>query len=372
MNLKVSLYGIGSMVNTLRNRPRNTLYDLCRVSILFILWFGIFDYGCMLSAQTVQCASKSLADLVDPMIGTAGDGQTYPAVGFPFAMTQWTPETRAGEEKCVAPYYAKDTRILGLRGSHFLSGSCVQDYGSFSILPGSGKLTNGPEGISSRFEHSEEQSSPYAYSVNLPELHVGVEMTGTLRAGIFRFTFNKLGEAWLVIRSNARNGKGLVEFDPHRSEVVGSSPVTRIYAGDGQPAGFSGYFVVASDHAFHLIKDKSSSPAQTRILFHNVVPGVPVIVKIGSSFVSAEEARHNLESEITGWDFDAVEKQSKQVWEDALGHIEIKDDSPDLKIFYTALYHSFVAPRTYSDVSGTYPEFAGNQKTERAEGFVYY
>jgi predicted alpha-1,2-mannosidase len=157
-----------------------------------------------------------------------------------------------------------------------------------------------------------------------------------------------------------------------RNEVVGNSPVTRIYAGDGQPAGFSGYFVVASDHAFQVVKDKASSLMQTRILFRDVVPGVPVIVKIGSSFVSVEEARHNLESEIPNWDFDAVEKQSKQVWEDALGRIEIREDSPDRKTFYTALYHSLLAPRTYSDVSGTYPEFAGNQRTQHADGYVYY
>jgi len=57
------------------------------------------------------------------MIGTAADGQTFPAAGVPFAMTQWTPQTRAGEGKCVAPYYAADTHIQGFRGSHYLSGS---------------------------------------------------------------------------------------------------------------------------------------------------------------------------------------------------------------------------------------------------------
>lgn len=354
------------MVNRLRSRSRKTLHQLCSFSIHCVV---ILVCGYTLSAQSPQ---KSFANRADPMAGTAADGQTYPSVGYPFAMTQWTAETRVGEEKCIAPYYAKDTRIFGFRGSHFLSGSCVQDYGSFSILPGSGKIPDGPAGISSRFEHAEERSSPYAYSVNLPELHVGVEMSGTLRSGIFRLTFKNPGEAWLLVRSNARNGKGQVEFDPQHNEVTGKSPVTRIYAGSGRPAGFSGYFVIASDHSFEVVKDKSNSPAQTRILFRNVTPGVPVIVKIGSSFVSVEEARHNLESEIPNWDFDAVSKQSKQVWEDALGRIEIRGDSPDRRTFYTALYHSMVAPRTYSDVSGTYPEFAGNQKTERADGYVYY
>jgi putative alpha-1,2-mannosidase len=74
-------------------------------------------------------------DHVHPLVGTANEGQTYPATGVPFAMTHWTPQTRAGEIKCVAPYYFADTAIQGFRGSHFLSGSCVPDYGSVTIMP---------------------------------------------------------------------------------------------------------------------------------------------------------------------------------------------------------------------------------------------
>jgi putative alpha-1,2-mannosidase len=77
---------------------------------------------------------------VNEYIGTANEGQTFPATGYPFAMTQWTPQTRPGNIKCVPPYYFADTRIQGFRGSHFLSGSCTQDYGSLTIMPASGTL----------------------------------------------------------------------------------------------------------------------------------------------------------------------------------------------------------------------------------------
>src|ERR1700712_135719 len=73
-------------------------------------------------------------DRVHPLVGTSGEGQTYPAAGVPFAMTQWTPQTRAGEIKCVAPYYYGDTKLQGFRASHFLSGSCVPDYGSVTLM----------------------------------------------------------------------------------------------------------------------------------------------------------------------------------------------------------------------------------------------
>ena len=63
--------------------------------------------------QILAAAATRSIDLVDPLIGTAHEGQTYPGVGVPFGMTQWTPQTRDGEAKCVAPYYFKDDRIQG-------------------------------------------------------------------------------------------------------------------------------------------------------------------------------------------------------------------------------------------------------------------
>ena len=88
-------------------------------------------------------AGAGPGDLVDPLIGTAHDGQTFPGVGVPFGMTQWTPQTQDGEAKCVAPYYFKDDRIQGFRGTHSWSGSCTQDYGSVTIMPQTGPLKTG-------------------------------------------------------------------------------------------------------------------------------------------------------------------------------------------------------------------------------------
>jgi putative alpha-1,2-mannosidase len=82
-------------------------------------------------------------DRVDPRIGTAGGGQTFPATGVPFGMTQWTPQTRTGKVKCVAPYYAGHKKIEGFRGSHFMSGSCKSDYGRMTMMPMSGALRLG-------------------------------------------------------------------------------------------------------------------------------------------------------------------------------------------------------------------------------------
>jgi predicted alpha-1,2-mannosidase len=107
------------------------------------------------------------------------------------------------------------------------------------------------------------------------------------------------------------------------------------------------------------------------ILF-DLKPGDVVQAKVGTSFTSIEEARKNLRSESRDWNFERAEKQSRRQWSDALEHIQITADADDRTIFYTALYHSLLLPRTYSDVSGRYPRFAGMGEVERARGFTYY
>ena len=119
----------------------------CSILLSLIFSFSILAY----SSDTVKTESKnSFLKYVNPLIGTGpantisalkhGEGsennaQVVPFVTVPFGMTNWTPQTMATEKKCIAPYYYKDTVINGFRGSHWLSGSCVQDYGSVSIMP---------------------------------------------------------------------------------------------------------------------------------------------------------------------------------------------------------------------------------------------
>jgi putative alpha-1,2-mannosidase len=112
--------------------------------------------------------SQSYADLVNPMVGTAAGGQTFPGVGMPFGMTQWTPATRDTEEKGVAPYFYEDHIFRGIRGSHFLSGSATQDYGSFQLLAGTGNFDWDGRAPSASFSHAAEHATPYLYEVEVP------------------------------------------------------------------------------------------------------------------------------------------------------------------------------------------------------------
>jgi predicted alpha-1,2-mannosidase len=348
---------------------------------------ALFSVGLIvfLTAASSSGAQTSPVDAVNERIGTANEGQTFPATGLPFAMTQWTPQTRDGNVKCVAPYYDRDTRIQGFRGSHFPSGSCMQDYGSVTLMPVSGQLKLGAKERSSSFDRGTEEMKPYRYAVTLRDSRVKVEMTGTTRAGLLQFRFQNPGKSWILVQCNSARGDGTVKIDPARGEITVTNPVRRIYAGESKLAGFSGYSVVQFDRRFHpegtwsggsrnegALSQQSTNGSPGAYVSFDLRPGEVVQARVGTSFTSIEEARRNLEEEIPNWNFDQVAAQVREQWNAALGRVQISENSSKRPIFYTALYHSMLVPRTFSDVSGTYPGFAGEGQIETAKGFTYY
>jgi predicted alpha-1,2-mannosidase len=301
--------------------------------------------------------------------GTEGKGQTFPAVGRPFGMTQWTPETRTTEIKCVSPYYYEDRFITGFRGSHWMSGSCTQDYGSMTIMP---FVTSVPDTLksiqSSRFNHKNEISTPAWYRVALDN-GIVAELTGSTRSGMMRFTFPVKNQGFLQIRMNSDENEGKVWFDEENNEIRGFNPVHRIYQGNRKSAGFSGYFVIRFDKP---VKMTGLLKSDQRIV---VATGNEKVInlRIGSSFTSFESAILNLDSEIPGWDFEGLRKSTEDTWNKTLGKVQVGEGSEENKIkFYTALYHCYQLPRIASDVDGSYQGFAQDTLIRKAEGFDYY
>jgi predicted alpha-1,2-mannosidase len=323
-------------------------------------------------------ASRNPGDHVD-------FGQTIPAVTAPFGMTQWTPQNRSSENKCLAPYYLNRNAIQGFRATHWTSGSCVQDYGSFTLMPVAGQYRLLPNFRQTELMFDPELLSP-AYSVyNIPLYNIMAEMTATKRCGFFRFSWLAPENPAIIFDVNNDEGKGFIRIDPEKREIVAANPVHRIYSGNGKPAGFSGYMVARLDCDFEkfgtyteqeifkdstYLADKPSLGAWIRV---KPGSGDMVRVKIGTSFTSIENARENLEKEIPGWDFNEVKQNLAKTWENLLGQIKVEGGSnDDLSKFYTAIYHSCLHPRLFSDVDGSYPGFANDTAVHKADGFDYY
>lgn len=301
--------------------------------------------------------------------GTEDKGQTFPAVGRPFGMTQWTPETRTTEIKCVSPYYYNDKYITGFRGSHWMSGSCTQDYGSITLMPFVSGIQDTLKHMpSSRFSHKNEVSAPAYYRIILDN-SVTAELTGSVRSGFLRFTFPGKTSGFIFIRMNSDENEGRIWIDAENNEIRGFNPVHRIYQGNKKPAGFCGYFVIKFDKPFRLIGQLKTEQQ----LVVSVGNEKTINVRIGTSFTGIEAAARNLESEIPGWDFDAIRNETENIWNATLGKVQAGEGSEENKIkFYTALYHCYQLPRVASDVDGSYQGFAQDTLIRKAEGFDYY
>ena len=263
-------------------------------------------------------------------------GQTIPAVLTPHGQNSWTPQTRRTEEKCVAPYYYADTLFQGFRNSHWITGGCTQDYGSFTIAPDDA-AAEWP------FSHDDETALPYYYRVHLPTLNLTAELTALSHAAILRFS----RETGIRLIPNSDEGKGRVWTDSARQVIYGENPVHRIYQGWGEPAGFSGYICV----------------------YYGAAP----TYYVASSFTSAQAAWDNLlaETDSLRMTFGQMADESARAWAQRFHTIEVDDpDSARVRQFYGAIYRASILPREISDCNGSYPRFADGH-TEWGTGTYY-
>lgn len=290
--------------------------------------------------------------------GSEEHGQTLPAVLVPHGMNFWTPQTQDTEQKCRAPYYYRDSLFQGFRASHWLVGGCTQDYGSFTLMPMTGRLRLKPEERATPFSHNDELSHPYYYGVYLPKEKLMTEMTATSRAAIFRFMPDEVGQLHVVVNPNSDYREGFVAVDSARQCIWGYNPVHRIYQGWGERAGFSGWFVVQFQRPFRQCGGKDSVAYVTL----DVKAGEQVLVKAATSFTSIDGAWRNLRAELPDWDFLGTRLALDSIWQKELRTIDVEDsDKAKVNQFYGALYRTAFEPHAISDVDGRYPAFASGK-----------
>ncbi|GGH03849.1 GH92 family glycosyl hydrolase [Mucilaginibacter phyllosphaerae] len=356
-----------------------------------LIVFLVFAYN------GVNAQQADLVKYVNPLAGTATSttpsalkhgsveanfANTIPSVCTPLAMTQWTAQTQLTEKKCIPPYYYKDNVFYGFRGTHWISGSCMQDYGSLTIMPVTGRLKVTDN--ASEFNHSDELATPYLYRLNLPGSKLTAAVTATPRCGIMQFTAAAADSLYLLITPNSDFGEGFIKVDEKRGEIYGYNPVHRIYQGWGKPAGFNGYFVIKIDRALSrygmfagnklIAGDSIISKKDLGVYIGlKVAKGEKVNVRVGTSFSSIAGARKNLAAEIPGWDFEHTVLQCKAVWQQALKQIQVATpNEADKRIFYTSFYHALQHPRLYNDIDGTYPMFSSDHQLGKLASGNYY
>jgi predicted alpha-1,2-mannosidase len=361
-----------------------------------------------LAALAPGAAASGFASHVNPFAGTRpgpgtfGGGHNFPGASAPFGMVQWGPDTTPAAPHSGG-YDHRDNHVSGFSLTH-LSGAGCSLYGDFPFLPTTEPLTSSPAepggGLAGRFQpgfsHATERARPGFYSTRLnPAGGAGIDvaLTATTRTGMARFEFPASPHASVLVNAGGSaqpDDFAAVEVDPGRREISGSAssglfcgqrPRYKVYfaatfnrpfdsfgtwsGGSLDPGG-----VAAEDSQAPAANPRTTAQAGAYAGFDTRGNHV-VTARVGVSFVSVAGARANLAAESRGAGFGAIAARTLRRWNQALGRIRVSGGSErHLDTFYTALYHAFLAPRTFNDVDGAYPGMDG--LIHHARGYTQY
>ena len=321
---------------------------------------GLLCWGCDVDHDPLQ--------YVDPMIGTGFHGHTFPGATTPFGMVQLSPDTRLTGWDACAGYHYDDHQIYGFSHTH-LSGTGCADLADVLFHPATSIDDFDPQTLDYApydFTHNREKASAGYYSVELPSAKLNVELTATPRTGVHRYTFTRKGERLLLI--DLKHTITDETITQTRLEQISRNEVVGMRRTDGW---------VVDQHVYFSMQ--SSAPIERSIMVGTdrallVFPRDidSLILSVGLSCVSEDNARQNRLCEVPVLDFDRVYRQTEELWRSALSDVQVTGhDSKTLTNFYTAQYHSKIAPNLMSDCNGMYRRNDGSI-AQLPEGRLYY
>ena len=323
-------------------------------------------------------ASTDYTQYVNPFIGTDFTGNTYPGAQAPFGMVQLSPDNGLPGWDRISGYFYPDSTIAGFSHTH-LSGTGAGDLYDISFMPVTlpYKEAEAPLGIHSKFSHDDESATAGYYRVLLKDYNIHVELTATERCGIQRYTFP---EARAAIFLNLKKAMNWDFTNDTQVEIVDSVTIQGYRFSDGWARDQHIYFRTRFSKPFTsvqidttaIIKDGDHIGTATIARFDfDTQKDEQIIVSTAISGVSTEGAAKNLLAEVPDDNFDKYRNLTRDNWNRQLSKIEIVSNNTDDKVnFYTALYHSMIAPTIYSDVDGTY--YGPDKKTHKTDGWVNY
>jgi alpha-1,2-mannosidase, putative len=315
---------------------------------------------------------------VDPYIGTGGHGHVFMGANVPFGFVQLGPTSIPQSWDWTSGYHISDSTIIGFSHTH-LSGTGIGDLSDISIMPviGNVQLDRGNEedqksGMWSYFTRSSEKAAPGYYAVHLDRYNIDVELTATKRVGFHKYTFPKSKDTRIIIDLE----NGTCWDSPIETYIVQENETT--LSGYRYSKGWANnqriYFTAVFSKPIKkfevynkndLQKGTELTSKQTYgLAYFETQEKETIYLKVALSPVSIENAKLNMAAEIPNWEFDATVFRADQAWNEELSKIQIKTDDKSIqKIFYTALYHTMIAPSIFSDVNGYY---------RGADGETYY
>jgi predicted alpha-1,2-mannosidase len=304
--------------------------------------------------------SPALTKYVDPFIGTGGHGHTYPGVSAPFGMVQLSPDNGTEGWDWCSGYNYGDSMIAGFSHMH-LSGTGCGDWCDISVMPNNGLIPETATNFRVQFSHARETTKPGFYSVYMDN-GISARLTATERCGLHEYSFPKDAKPVLcfnlgfMINYDSTTESVITKIDEHT--VVGYrysrgwANVQRVYFAARTNA------PIKELHTYIPAHYKNLKVQNGQLVFGNL-DGRPLLMKVALSSINTEKALEAL-GEISGWNFDKVSKTTNNKWQNELDKIRVISGDDKLKrVFYSALYHTCLAPVLYSDKDGMYKNAKG-------------
>ncbi|WKD87023.1 hypothetical protein KCTC32516_02403 [Polaribacter huanghezhanensis] len=340
---------------------------------LLLVLLSIFLNSCK-PKPLISPAQKDqqLISYVNPFIGTGGHGHTYPGATSPFGMMQLSPDTRLDGWDGCSGYHYSDSEIFGFSHTH-LSGTGVSDYGDILLMPTNKVVFNngadGKEGYKSKFSHDNEIAEPGYYKVYLDDTNIEVELTVKERSGIHKYQFAEGSKQVIILDLEHRDEVLDSKLTINSKTAVSGYRFSKAWATD-QRLFFDMLFSKPFTKVTFLNDRTAGKKVKAAFEFDNAT-GNEINVTIGISPVDEEGAIHNWQLEIGSKTFEEIKKETQGVWEQQLEKIVIESDNIDYKTnFYTALYHTMIAPNLYQDIDGRYRGM--DMKIHKTKEFDYY
>ena len=352
-------------------------------SLLFVPVLSLCLSSCGSSQKGQEM--EDLTQFVDPRIGTGGHGHVFYGANVPYGFIQLGPTSIPQSWDWVSGYHVSDSTVIGFPHTH-LSGTGIGDLHDINVMPVVGEVTYSrgdassyETGLWSYSDRSKEVVTPGYYRTHLSRYNVDVELTATKRVGFHKYTF--LGNESPAIVFDMVNGGCWDKTTEAVIRVVNDSTVSgyRYSKGwaDDQRVFFRAEFSRKFDNVEFIVNDsvKEGDMAKGAQLFARVNFAAgnqePVYMKVALSPTSEEGAQLNMQTELSGWDFEKTIADAKAAWNKELNKVKVyTTDEASKKIFYTSLYHTLFAPSEFCDVNGDY--YGADKQMHKGEGFVNY
>ena len=320
-----------------------------------------------LAGAFASCGNQSQTDAtqmdytqyVNPFIGAADNGHTFPGATTPFGMIQTSPVTGAVGWRYCSEYVNNDSIIWGFTQTH-LNGTGCMDLGDVLVMPVTGERTRAWDGYRSHFSKDQESATPGYYSVLLEEPNVKAELTASTRVAFHRYTYNNADQAAVLI--DLQHGPAWNEGQYHSQvracETNWEDDQTLVGHVNNSVWVHQDYFFVVKFN--RPVTEKinlemgETEKGQRIVSGFDMEPGDELLMKIALSTTSIEGAKKNMEAEIPGWDFESTRQAAKESWNNYLSRINVTGTKDQLINYYTCFYHALIQPNQISDVDGMY------------------